>query len=95
MKRKVTVLSIDGGGIRGIIPAVIPNYSEEKVGDSAPKPPRGMRAGAEGLLPESKSARDAVGFYAGYGKSIPSVKGLAYQQIISTDHINNKTVIVW
>jgi patatin-like phospholipase/acyl hydrolase len=29
MKRKVTVLSIDGGGIRGIIPAVILNYIEE------------------------------------------------------------------
>jgi len=29
MKRKVKILSIDGGGIRGIIPAVILNYIEK------------------------------------------------------------------
>ncbi len=29
MKKKVTILSIDGGGIRGIIPAVILNYIEK------------------------------------------------------------------
>jgi patatin-like phospholipase/acyl hydrolase len=27
--KQVTILSIDGGGIRGIIPAVILNYIEE------------------------------------------------------------------
>ena len=31
MKKKVSILSIDGGGIRGIIPAVILNYIEEKL----------------------------------------------------------------
>jgi hypothetical protein len=39
MKRKVTVLSIDGGGIRGVIPAVILNCIEEglqrRAGDDA------------------------------------------------------------
>jgi patatin-like phospholipase/acyl hydrolase len=34
MKRKVTLLSIDGEGIRGIIPAVILNYIEEAAGDN-------------------------------------------------------------
>ena len=29
MKRKIKILSIDGGGIRGIIPAVILNYIEK------------------------------------------------------------------
>jgi hypothetical protein len=40
MRRKVTKLSIDGGGIRGIIPAVKLNYIEEglqrKTGDNYP-----------------------------------------------------------
>jgi len=31
MKRKVTILSIDGGGIRGIIPAIILNYIEKRL----------------------------------------------------------------
>ncbi len=31
MKRKVNILSIDGGGIRGIIPAVILNYIEKRL----------------------------------------------------------------
>jgi len=31
MKRKVTILSIDGGGIRGLIPAVILNYIEKRL----------------------------------------------------------------
>jgi patatin-like phospholipase/acyl hydrolase len=84
MKRKVTVLSIDGGGIRGIIPAVILNYIEEglqrKAGDNKVflSDYFDMIAGTSTggilacfyLLPESLPAKDAIGFYAQYGKTI-------------------------
>jgi patatin-like phospholipase/acyl hydrolase len=84
MKRKVTILSIDGGGIRGIIPAVILNYIEEglqrKTGDSKVvlSDYFDMMAGTSTggiltcfyLLPESLPARDAIGFYVAYGKTI-------------------------
>ncbi|MDR3297407.1 MAG: patatin-like phospholipase family protein, partial [Prevotellaceae bacterium] len=83
-KRKVTILSIDGGGIRGIIPAVILSYIEEclqrKTGNSKVvlSDYFDMMAGTSTggiltcfyLLPEGLPAKDAVGFYAQYGKSI-------------------------
>jgi patatin-like phospholipase/acyl hydrolase len=84
MNRKVTILSIDGGGIRGIIPAVILSYIEEglqrKSGDSKAvlSDYFDMTAGTSTggiltcfyLLPERLPAKDAIGFYAMYGKSI-------------------------
>ncbi|MDR3246356.1 MAG: patatin-like phospholipase family protein, partial [Prevotellaceae bacterium] len=76
MKRKVTILSIDGGGIRGIIPAVILNYIEEglqrKTGDNKVvlSDYFDMIAGTSTggilacfyLLPDNLPARDAIGF---------------------------------
>jgi patatin-like phospholipase/acyl hydrolase len=86
MKRKVTALSIDCGGIRGIIPAVILNYLEEGLQRRAGDNDKGvyllagMIAGtsADGilacsyLLTDSKPAREAVGFYAA-GTAHPSI----------------------
>jgi patatin-like phospholipase/acyl hydrolase len=99
MKRKVTILSIDGGVIRGILPAVILNYIEEglqrKTDDNYPSLVGVARNEAKQskvflsdyfdmiagtstggilacfyLLPESLPAKDAIGFYATYGKTI-------------------------
>jgi patatin-like phospholipase/acyl hydrolase len=84
MKRKVAILSIDGGGIRGIIPAVVLSYIEEglqrKTGNSKVvlSDYFDMIAGTSTggiltcfyLLPEGLPAKDAVEFYAQYGKSI-------------------------
>jgi patatin-like phospholipase/acyl hydrolase len=84
MKRKVTILSIDGGGIRGIIPAVILSYIEEglqrKAGnrkvflsdyfDMVAGTSTGGILACFYLLPEAKPAKEAVEFYARYGKAI-------------------------
>jgi hypothetical protein len=84
MKRKVTILSIDGGGIRGIIPAVNLNYIEEglqrKTGDNKVflSDYCDMIAGTSTggilacfyLLPENLPVKEAIWFYATYGKTI-------------------------
>jgi patatin-like phospholipase/acyl hydrolase len=80
MKHKLTVLRIDCGWVCCIIPAVILNYIAEVLQRKAGKASdyfdmiAGTRTGGIPvccrLLPESKPARDAVGFYAAYGNAI-------------------------
>jgi patatin-like phospholipase/acyl hydrolase len=84
MRKKVTILSIDGGGIRGIIPAVILNYIEEGLQKKTGDPNVvladyfDMIAGTSTggiltcfyLLPERKPAKEAIDIYALYGKDI-------------------------
>jgi patatin-like phospholipase/acyl hydrolase len=84
MTQKVTILSIDGGGIRGIIPAVILEHLEKRLQEMTGKPDArladffDMIAGTStgGILscfylhPGRQAAGQAVDLYAGKGKSI-------------------------
>lgn len=84
MERKVTILSIDGGGIRGILPAVILEYVEKKLREKTGNEDArladffDMIAGTStgGILsclyihPSRIPAERAVDLYAGNGKKI-------------------------
>ena len=84
MKKKVTLLSIDGGGIRGIIPAVILEYIENKLKEKSGNSEAvlqdyfDMIAGTStgGILtcfylhPSRFPAGEAVDLYANNGKKI-------------------------
>ena len=92
MNKKVTVLSIDGGGIRGVIPAVILNYIEKRLQSRADKPNATLAdyfdlvAGTStgGILacyylhPSRYSASDAIDMYVEHGKEIFNRKLLRY-----------------
>ena len=84
MKNKVTILSIDGGGIRGIIPAVILNYIEKRIRFQTNNPNATLAdyfdlvAGTStgGILacyylhPNRYAASEAIEMYAKHGKDI-------------------------
>jgi patatin-like phospholipase/acyl hydrolase len=84
MEKKVTILSIDGGGIRGILPAVILEYLEKKLREKTGNENArladffDMIAGTStgGILsclyihPDRIPAERAVDLYAGNGKKI-------------------------
>jgi len=92
MKKKVTILSIDGGGIRGIIPAVILYYIEKRLQLLSENPNATLAdyfdlvAGTStgGILacyylhPKRYSASEAIDMYVKYGKDIFNRKLLRY-----------------
>ena len=84
MNKKVTILSIDGGGIRGIIPAMILDYIEKELRKKTENPNAilsdyfDLVAGTStgGILacyylhPDRKPASDAINLYEKRGKEI-------------------------
>jgi len=97
MEKKVRILSIDGGGIRGIIPAVVLEYIENKLKEKSGNPNAvlqdyfDMIAGTStgGILtcfylhPSRFSAGKAIELYAKNGKEIFSKKGWIFNKVVS------------